>query len=123
MIILIIEHDTDISIQFKEILNYYNIEYKIANSGVEAYKILYEESSKNIDYVITNIGLPDENGVEIIKYIQKNFDSNIKIIVYTCKKFELYKNKIKCDCFLNKAKVQPLEIIKMIMDNNLIQPI
>lgn len=121
MIILIIEHDTDISLLFKEMMDYYNVEYKIANCGVDAYKILYEASSKDIDYVITNIGLPDENGVEIIKFIQKKFDSNIKIIVYSCKNFELYKDKIQCSYFLNKSKVQPFEVIKMIVENNLTQ--
>lgn len=114
MILLIIENNITISLQFKERMDFYNIDYKIANTGVEAYKILYD-AEKCFDYIITNIGLPDENGVEIIKFIQKNYNS--KIIVYTGKK--LYKNKVSCDYYYDKNRTTPSEIINMIVNENL----
>ena len=112
--ILVIEAKKNISLQFNERLDYYKLEYKIANNGVEAYKIICDPLIK-IDYLITNIGLPDETGVEIIKFIKKKFDS--KIIVYTNKDYDQYKNKIHYDYFYNKKNITPINIIDMIFKN------
>ena len=113
---LFIESDLTTSLLFKERLDFYNIKnYKIAKNGVEAYKILYETELKNqFKFIITSIGLPDENGLEIIKFIRKNFTS--KIIVYTTKK--CYKNKIIYDFFYDKKLYSPTELIDMIVSEN-----
>lgn len=113
MKILIIEDDLNISTLFKDSLLLYNLEFKIVNNGADAYKILY--SKEYFDYIITNIGLPDENGIEIIKYIKHNFDS--KIIIYTRAKIKSYKNKYKglYDFIFYKANNTPLDIIESIL--------
>lgn len=117
MIILIIEDNITTSLLFKERLEYYKLNYKIANNGVEAYKILYDAKIE-FDFIITNIGLPDENGAEIIKFIKNNFN-NSKAIIYSTKKYSLFKDKLQFDFFYNKKKKTPHEIIDMIVNNNL----
>jgi len=117
MIILVIEDDINISSLFVERMIFYKLRYKVANNGVEAYKILYETKPESeFDFVITNIGLPDENGVEIIKFIKEKFNS--KIIVYSGKKH--FRDKFNCECFFyDKKDKSPEEIIDMIVNNNL----
>ena len=117
--ILIIEDDIFISSLFRESLEFYNINYKIANNGVEAYKILFNTTFETeFNYIITNIGLPDENGIEIIKFIKNYFTS--KIIIYTGKNYNFYKNEIKYDFIFRKKYKAPSDIIKMIVTKNLI---
>jgi len=118
MILLIIEDNINIAASFKERLEHYKIEYKIAKTGVEAYKILYETLLSNeFDYIITNIGLPDENGIEIVKFIKSKFNS--KIIIYSGKNYDLYKYKFPNDYFYSKKENSPQDIIDMIMNNML----
>lgn len=112
MTILIIEDDINISTLFKECLEYYNIYFKIANSGIEAYNILYK-SEFQFDYIITNIGLPDENGIEIIKFIKQKYTS--KIIIYTGRYTK--NKKFKCDYFYNKKRISPSDLINIILKN------
>ena len=114
MILLVIEDNKNIAASFEKRLDFHNINHKIAFNGVEAYKILYETKSE-FDYIITNIGLPDENGVEIIKFIKSKFNS--KIIIYSGKNYDFY--KFPCDFFYSKKDKSPEEIIDMIVDNNL----
>jgi len=112
--VLIIDKDRNISSLLNEQLQYYKIKPKIANTGIEAYKILYNTPLRlQFNYIITNIGLPDENGIEIIKYIKEKFTS--KIIIYTYKKFDIYKNKCQYDYFCNKDEKTPLEIVNIIL--------
>ena len=119
MKILVIEDYINISLLFRESLNFYNVNYKIANNGVEAYKILFNTTLEfEFDYIVTNIGLPDENGIEIIKFIKNYFTS--KIIIYTGKNYKFYKNEIKYDFFIKKKYKTPFDVIKMIMTKTLI---
>jgi len=121
MNILIIEKDINVSLLFKEKLDFYNLKYKITKTGVEAYKVLFETTTKSqFDYIVTNIVLPDENGVEIIKYIKNKFTS--KIIIYTgIKNYKSYKDNIsQYDYFFIKKNFSPSYIIDMIVNNKLI---
>lgn len=114
--ILIIENNLDISSEFEKSLKEHKIKYMIANSGVEAYKILCVEKYI-FDYIITNIGLPDENGIEIVKFAKEKHKS--KIIIYSGKKYTFRKRKYHYDFYFKKKDKTPSDIIKMIVNNNL----
>ena len=111
--ILIIEEDIKIASIFNQIKNE-KIKIKIVNNGIEAYKTLYDTTPYlQYNYVVTNIGLPDENGVEIIKFIKKKFTS--KIIIYTHKHHDFYKDKCHYDFSFDKELHTPDDIINLIM--------
>ena len=100
MKVLIIEDDKDINNLMKEELENYGIDAIVAKTGVAAYKILYKtKEEKEFDYIIVDIRLPDENGVEIIKLIRQVFKS--KVIVYTA--FDDYKDRCEWDYFIEKG--------------------
>jgi two-component system, OmpR family, KDP operon response regulator KdpE len=118
MKVLIIEDDNDISSLMKEELELYRIKTRIARSGVEAYKILYRTLPKfQFDYIITDIGLPDENGVEIIKCVKQKFTT--KIIIYTGKDYEDYKDKCEYDYYLEKGVKTIFDVVDVILNENL----
>jgi len=111
--VLVIEEDIKISSVFNKIGNE-KIKIKIVNNGVEAYKILLNTTPYlQYNYIVTNIGLPDENGVEIIKFIKKKFTS--KIIIYTHKKCDFYKDKCIYDFSFDKDLHSPEDIINIII--------
>lgn len=116
--VLIIQHDLNICNKLKQELEKYNIDIKIANSGVDAYKILYKTNQKNqFDFIIINISLPDENGMEIVKFIKDKFTS--KVIVYTTKKYKdykKYKDRFNFDYFFEKSKKSIIDIIQLIIE-------
>lgn len=115
MKVLIIEDDKDLSLNFKSQLESFNIKTSIANNGVEAYKILYNTQKRyQFDYIVVDLGLPDENGVEIIKFIKTKFTS--KIIIYTRKSYEDYKDKCQYDHFCLKKKQPIQDVIDLILE-------
>ena len=114
MKVLIIEDDKDLNLKFKLQLEGFGIKTSIANNGVEAYKILYNTQKRyQFDYIIVDLGLPDENGVEIIKFIKTKFTS--KIIIYTRKSYDDYKNKCEYDYFCLKKKQSVQDVIDLIL--------
>lgn len=114
MNILIIDGDRNISSLLNEQLIKNNINTKVANNGVEAYKILYSILPRyQFDFIITCIALPDENGLEIIKFVKTIFDS--KIIVFTSKEeFEL--SNCQCDYLFNKNRDSIQDIVDVILN-------
>lgn len=114
MKVLIIEDDKDLNLKFKSQLEGFGIKFSIANNGVEAYKILYNTQKRyQFDYIIVDLGLPDENGVEIIKFIKTKFTS--KIIIYTRKNYEDYKDKCEYDYFMLKKNQSIKDVIDIIL--------
>jgi len=114
MTILIIEHDINISSVFREKLKSHNLNYKIVDSGVSAYKILYDILPVyQFDYVVTSINLPDENGVEIVKFIKAIFTT--KVIIYTNKKLKFIEDKCEYDFFCDKKLYSPSDVIDLII--------
>ena len=100
MKVLIIEDDANTAyIINKELMHGYNIEPDIAINGVEAYKILF--NTKPEEKYELDLKLPDENGVEIGKFIRSKFTS--KIIIYTASWFVDYKDKCEYDYFIEKG--------------------
>lgn len=114
MKILIIEDDKHLTLEFKVQLESFDIKTSIAYNGVEAYKILCNTHKKHqFDYIIVDLGLPDENGVEIIKFIKTKFTS--KIIIYTRKNYDDYKDKCEYDHFILKKKSSVQDVIDLIL--------
>ena len=72
--LLVAEQDPKLALAFNKLIKKYKIDGIVVNSGVDAYKSLYKY---NFDYIIINIELPDENGVDIINFIREKFTSKI----------------------------------------------
>lgn len=107
MKVLLIEDNNDICYCVNQYLqDDYGIETIIAKTGAQAYNILAKSKKSEFDYIIVDIKLPDENGVEIIKYIKKFFTT--KIIIFTICIIEDYCDKCQYDYFFVKGvnKVQ-----------------
>lgn len=112
MKVLIIEDEETILEFIKEDLDEIGVIVEVAKTGVEAYKILIKNTKTQFHYIILDLSLPDENGVEIARWIKSNFKS--KIIIYTSNAYEDYKNKCKYDHFIEKnSKISKVvDIIK-----------
>ena len=78
MKVLIIEDDKDINNILADDLHEYNIETKSVYNGIDAYKIFVKEL---FDFIVLDIRVPDENGIELLKWIKSNYKS--KVIIYT----------------------------------------
>jgi len=118
--ILIIENNLNISNNFKERLDFYNLNYKIVNCGVDAYKIICEDRPRlAFEFIITNLGLPDENGFEIIKFANTKYDT--KIVIYSSKPYIKYFDEdiIKDIYIFDKKDKTPQEIIDMIISGEI----
>lgn len=98
MEVLIIKDDRIISNLIKQELEKYCIETTIANTGIQAYKNLY---NKKFDFVVLDLYLPDENGIIIGNWLNVNSES--KIILHTAITHENYKNRCKYDYFIEKG--------------------
>jgi YesN/AraC family two-component response regulator len=81
--ILFVEDDKEISKEMELLLQEIFSKIKIAFDGKEAleqYKIFYEENNSYPDIIITDIQMPNMNGIELIKNIYKKNPTQ-KIIV------------------------------------------
>ncbi len=78
MNILTVDDDISISNLLKFILESENHNVTTTNNGNEAIEILRD--TNDIDLVITDVIMPDKEGIETIREIKKHFDG-IKIIV------------------------------------------
>lgn len=118
MKVLIIENDKKISYLLKEELDLYRFKCMVASTAVEAYKILYRTLPKlQFDYIIIDLELPDENGIEVIKCIKQKFSS--KIIIYTHKNFEDYKTKCEYNHYMQKDTKTIFNVVDIILNENL----
>ncbi|QKF74228.1 two-component system response regulator [Aliarcobacter faecis] len=99
--ILYIEDEENIKKNIKETLTLF-CENIFDASNIEEAKILLEEH--RIDIIITDINLPDTNGIEFIKEFRK-IDKKIPIIIlsaYTDKDYLLEATKLKLTDYLTK---------------------
>ncbi len=103
--ILIVEDDEVSRFYFKQILSRHYTKLFFAATGEQALKLYIDESP---DIVLIDIGLPDINGLEIVKRIREK-DLGVKIIVQTA--YAMTDDKEKafhagCNDFITK----PVEI-------------
>ena len=113
--ILVVEDDSHVRNLIKTTLKLHNLSYYEANKGEEALNIA---SSKQVDLVLLDLGLPDMDGLEVIDNIRSW--SNMPIIVISAREEE--KDKIDA---LNKGAddylTKPFSVEEMIARINAIQ--
>ncbi|WP_170179680.1 hybrid sensor histidine kinase/response regulator transcription factor [Flavivirga rizhaonensis] len=116
--IVVVEDNDELRAYLKLILgNYYNV--YTANNGQDGLGLIQEE---NPDLIISDIVMPEINGLELCKKIKENFEtSHIPIILLTAKSFD---NQIVegidsgADAYITKPFNKDILISKI---NNLIQ--
>ena len=113
--ILVVEDDSHVRNLIKTTLKLHNLSYYETNKGEEALNIA---SSKHVDLVLLDLGLPDMDGLEVIDNIRSW--SNMPIIVISAREEE--KDKIDA---LNKGAddylTKPFSVEEMIARINAIQ--
>lgn len=77
--ILIVEDDELIRDMIQQNVENAGYECSIAVTGAEALKIL-DEREKNVDVIITDIGMPGINGIELTMKVKKNYDSDVIVM-------------------------------------------
>jgi len=75
--ILVVDDDKSIRDVIQEAIIHFGYDCSIAEDGVEALKILEQ---KNADVVITDILMPNMDGIELTKAIKEKYDSDIIIM-------------------------------------------
>jgi putative two-component system response regulator len=75
--ILIVDDDPDIREIFKEGIQYVGYACLTANGAYEALEILQQQS---VDVVVSDINMPEMNGLELIKVIKERHDSDVIIM-------------------------------------------
>ncbi len=108
--ILIVDHDISFLNSVENFLKVYaeNIVTRTAGNGKQAWQIL---SSSSVDLIVTNLNLPDIDGIEFLIHIKRN-QPDISIIVLTEQnKAEDQKNLSKIGYFHYLDKSAKLEIL------------
>ena len=77
MRILVVDDDKSIREVIQEAIIHFGYDCSIAEDGVEALKVLEQ---KNVDVVITDILMPNMNGIELTKAIKEKYDCDIIIM-------------------------------------------
>lgn len=101
--ILYVEDDKDAQEELSEVFEYYFTKVLVANDGLEALEI-YKKNK--VDIVITDILMPNINGIELTKHIKKN-DPHMPVLVITAHS----ENKYLMEC------------IKLRVDGYIIKPV
>jgi DNA-binding response OmpR family regulator len=77
--ILYVEDDLTLQRNSKQVLDNFFDEILIASDGDEAIDI-YMENQNRIDLIITDINMPNTNGIELAKYIRE-YDKKLPIVI------------------------------------------
>lgn len=127
---ILLADDSELHVSaLKELIDGENKSCLIANSANTTYSILHES---NVDLLILDLGLPDADGLDVIKKIRKNYTkSQLPIIVYTGRDLsQKVKNEfaVQVDAFVIKTSGS-FQLLKkkiesvLYSDNNLIPQI
>jgi len=113
--ILVVEDDTTSLRYFQSVLGQIFSNLYFAETGNEALSLYHSESP---DIILMDIGLPDINGLEVIRKIREE-DANVKIIVQTAFAMEEDEQKAReagCNDFLSKPVKTHLLLKKLSMN-------
>jgi diguanylate cyclase (GGDEF)-like protein len=77
MRILVVDDDKSIREVIQEAIIHFGYDCSIAEDGIEALKVLEQ---KNVDVVITDILMPNMNGIELTKAIKEKYDCDVIIM-------------------------------------------
>ncbi len=108
--ILYVEDEVSVQNQTKLILNDFVGEILVANDGNEGLKLALE---RDIDLIITDIMMPNLNGIEMLKKLKNEHNKNIPSIIttaYTDTEYLIDAIKLKVDGFIMK----PINIRELI---------
>ncbi len=108
--ILYVEDEVSVQNQTKLILNDFVGEILVANDGNEGLKLALE---RDIDLIITDIIMPNLNGIEMLKKLKNEHNKNIPSIIttaYTDTEYLIDAIKLKVDGFIMK----PINIRELI---------
>ncbi len=119
-IILYVEDDIAVQNQTKMILNDFVKEVLVASSGTEGLAVLRE---KKVDLIITDITMPELNGIEMLKILrfeEKNMTPVIITTAFTETDYLLDAVKLRVEGFIMK----PINIKEMVTSMyNIVLPI
>ncbi len=110
--ILVVEDNTINQLVIENILNLWKINFKIANHGKEAIKLLEDE---NFDLIFMDISMPIMNGFETTQYIRNYFEppkKDIPICAFTASASPEFKYKV-IDEGMNDYLAKPVTPEKM----------
>ncbi len=115
--ILVVEDSLSIRKLEKKILEKLKFSVLEAKDANEAVEILKKE---DIDLLITDLIMPDMNGVELIKYVKKNYDNLPIIVVSSAEDNKLFIKSIKLGAndFIKKPFKKDELVIRV---NNLLE--
>lgn len=118
--VLYIEPELILSDQVSKILRTFFKKVIIATSGEDAYNIFISDYStlKEIGLIITEIKLPNKNGLDVIKNI-KNISSNVPFIVLSDQsesKYMIEAIKLGVSHYVLKP-IEPIELLKQLEDS------
>jgi CheY-like chemotaxis protein len=106
--ILVVEDDSVSRLYFRQILNNHSGELFFAETGKEALKLF---ETQNPDIILMDLGLPDMNGLEVVRKIRET-DNNVFIIAQTAYAMADDKQKaLKAGCNDFIAKPVKTEIL------------
>ncbi len=108
--ILYVEDEVSVQNQTKLILNDFVGEILVANDGNKGLKLALE---RDIDLIITDIIMPNLNGIEMLKKLKNEHNKNIPSIIttaYTDTEYLIDAIKLKVDGFIMK----PINIRELI---------
>jgi signal transduction histidine kinase len=77
--ILVIEDEKQVRQSYEEMFSYFGYRVDTACNGVEGLRLI---NKKDYDVVITDLNMPEMNGIEVLKYIKKR-KPYIEVIVIT----------------------------------------
>jgi len=113
MKILLVENDKFIRDSFSERLKNYKYEVISAKDGEEA---IDKIAADNFDVVITDIGMPKVNGIEVLKFTKKNKPKTKVIMMNTYVNQEVINKVIELGAYRYIEKSSFLEGIIRILE-------
>jgi len=115
--LLIVDDEPFIRQGLKILINWEQYGYEIVGEACNGLEAIKELEKKEVDIIITDIKMPEMNGIELIEYVRKNMLDEIKFIVLSgYYEFEYAKKAIKYNVtdYILKP-IQRDELIKVLI--------
>ena len=115
--ILIVDDDRNYRYAVREVLDWEEIGFQIADEAIHGSQALRKMKEKKFDLVITDMSMPLMNGVELIKEAKKQFPDVLFVALSAYDDFEFVKESLKKGAvdYILKYEMQEDEIRKVIL--------
>ena len=113
--ILYVEDDAHIRNELSTLLANFFQEVYTANDGVDGFEV-YKQNQEKIDIIISDISMPNMNGIEMVREI-RDFDKEIPVIfatAYSDKEFLIDSIKLKVYEYI----IKPIDVRGLITSIN-----